>query len=87
VLVTLSSRIVLGSGHVAVMLWLDRDLGLIALAIVPLFVLAAFRFTGRIKTSARKQREAYGQLVSSVQESLAGIAQVKGFGQEKTRKR
>ncbi len=87
VLVTLSSRIVLVLGMVVVMLWLDRDLGLMALAIVPLFVLAAFRFTGRIKTSARKQREAYGQLVSSVQESLAGIAQVKGFGQEKTREK
>jgi ATP-binding cassette subfamily B protein len=87
VLVTLTSRVVLVTGMLVVMLRLDTTLGLVALGIVPLFVLAAFRFTGRIRTSARKQREAYGRIVNSVQESLAGIAQVKGFAQEKSREK
>lgn len=87
VLVTLTSRVVLIVGMLAVMLRLDLVLGLMALGIVPLFVLAAFRFTGRIRTSARKQREAYGRIVTSVQESLAGITQVKGFAQEKSREK
>ena len=34
------------------------------------FVIAAFQFTARIRTAARKQREAYGQIVASVQESM-----------------
>jgi ATP-binding cassette subfamily B protein len=87
VLVTLTSRVVLIAGMLIVMLRLDPTLGMVAVGIVPLFVLAAFRFTGRIRTSARKQREAYGKIVTSVQESLAGIAQVKGFAQEKSREK
>jgi len=87
VLVTLSSRIVLLVGMLVVMVLVDPVLGAIALGIVPFFMLAAFRFTGKIRTSARKQREAYGRIVTSVQESLAGIAQVKGFGQEKSREK
>lgn len=84
---TVVSRLVLVAGMVAVIFWLDPALGAIALGIIPLFVLAAFRFTGRIREAARKQREAYGAIVSSVQESLAGIAQVKGFAQEKSREK
>jgi len=84
---TVISRLVLVAGMVAVIFWLDPVLGAVALGIIPLFVLAAFRFTGRIRDAARKQREAYGRIVSSVQESLAGIAQVKGFAQEKAREK
>jgi ATP-binding cassette subfamily B protein len=87
VLVTLSSRIVLIAGMLVVIFLLDPTLGFIALGIIPLFLLAAFRFTGRIRSSARKQREAYGKIVTSVQESLSGIAQVKGFAQEKSREK
>jgi len=87
VMVTLSSRIVIIVGMLTVMFWLDPPLAFIALGIVPFFILAAFRFTGRIRTSARKQREAYGRIVSSAQESLAGIAQIKGFAQEKVREK
>ncbi len=87
VLVTLSSRIILITGMLIVMFRLDATLGFIGLSLMPLFVLAAFRFTGRIKSSARRQREAYGKIVTSVQESLAGIAQIKGFAQEKTREK
>lgn len=84
---TVVSRLVLVVGMVIVIFWLDPVLGAIALGIIPLLVLAAFRFTGRIRLAARKQREAYGRIVSSVQESLAGIAQVKGFAQEKSREK
>lgn len=87
VVVTMTSRIVLVLGMLGMMFWMDAGLGLLALAVMPLFILAAFRYSGRIKTSARKQREAYGKIVASVQESLAGIAQVKGFAQEKAREK
>jgi len=87
VMVTLTSRVVIILGMLAVMFWLDPTLAVVALSIVPLFILAAFRFTGRIRTTARKQREAYGRIVTSVQESLSGIAQIKGFAQEKSREK
>ena len=73
VLVTLTSRILLLVAMVAVMFWLDWQLGLLSLAVLPFFVIAAFQFTARIRTAARKQRAAYGKIVASVQESIAGI--------------
>jgi ABC-type multidrug transport system fused ATPase/permease subunit len=77
------AQLVLVIGMLGVMFWIDWQLGLITLAITPLFLMVAFRFSIKIKSSARKQREAYGQIVASVQESLAGIAQVKSYAQEK----
>lgn len=87
VLVTLTSRIVLILAMIGIMFWLDWSLGLLSLAIMPLFIISAFNFTTRIRTSARKQRAAYGKIVASVQESIAGISQVKGFAQEKVREK
>jgi ATP-binding cassette subfamily B protein len=87
VVVTLASRIILIVAMLGVMFWLDSSLALLALAILPLFMVAAFQFTARIRTAARKQREAYGKIVASVQESIAGISQVKGFAQEKAREK
>ncbi|MDH4037877.1 MAG: ABC transporter ATP-binding protein/permease [Candidatus Krumholzibacteria bacterium] len=83
----LVSHTLLVVGMLAVLLWLDPLLAVIGLVIIPIFALAAFRFSGRIRSSARKQREAYGEIVSAVQESLAGIAQVKSFAQEKRREK
>ncbi|MFQ5600771.1 MAG: ABC transporter ATP-binding protein [Candidatus Krumholzibacteriia bacterium] len=84
-IITLGSQLLLILGMLAVMVWLDWVLALVAVGVIPFFALAAFRFSGRIKSSARRQREMYGKIVASMQESLAGITQVKGFGQEKTR--
>ncbi|MFQ5510614.1 MAG: ABC transporter ATP-binding protein [Candidatus Krumholzibacteriia bacterium] len=86
-IITLGSHVVLIAGMLAVMFWLDWQLGLVALLVLPFFTVAAFRFSGQIKTSARRQREMYGKIVASVQESFAGIAQVKSFGQEKSREK
>lgn len=85
--ITLTSQLVMIIGMLVVLFWIDWTLALITLAVVPLFMIAAFRFSGRIKSSARRQREAYGKIVASVQESFAGIAHVKGYGQEKTREK
>jgi len=57
--ITISSRLVLLVSMLSILLWLDWQLAMIAIGLLPFFVLAAFRFSGRIKRSARKQREAY----------------------------
>ncbi|HSG99028.1 MAG TPA: ABC transporter ATP-binding protein, partial [candidate division Zixibacteria bacterium] len=85
--VTLGSQVIIITGMLALMFWIDPTLALVGLAVMPLFLLAAFRFSGRIQRSARHQREKFGKMVASVQESFAGIAQVKGFARERQRER
>jgi ATP-binding cassette subfamily B protein len=85
--ISMGTQILLIAGMFGIMLWLDWQLALLTIAVAPFFLLAAFRFSLRIKQSARRQREAYGKIVASVQESLAGIVQVKTYGQEKKREK
>ncbi|MFQ5498205.1 MAG: ABC transporter ATP-binding protein [Candidatus Zixiibacteriota bacterium] len=85
--ITLVSKITLIVGMLAVMFWLDWQLALVIVALLPMFMLAAFRFSVRIQRSARKQREMYGRIVSVVQETFSGIAQVKANAQENRRER
>lgn len=87
VFITITSRVLLVASMLVVMFWLDPVLATASVLVLPLFTLAAFRFTGRIRSSAKKQREAYGKIVASVTESLSGIAQVKGFTQERAREK
>jgi len=83
--VTFASQAFLMLGMLGIMFWLDPLLGLASISIAPLFVIAAFSFSGRIKSAARKQRTTYGKIVDSIQETLVGIAHVKSFGQEEAR--
>jgi ABC-type bacteriocin/lantibiotic exporter with double-glycine peptidase domain len=66
---------------------LNWKLAWVVAAMLPFFILAAFRFSFQIRNQARKQREAYGKIVASVQESFAGISQVKSYAQEKEREK
>jgi ABC-type multidrug transport system fused ATPase/permease subunit len=74
-------------GILIFMFWIDWQLGLVILGIMPLFLLASFRFSGEIRKATRKQREKYGKMVTSVQETFAGISQIKSFGQEGQREK
>ncbi|MCH9031295.1 MAG: ABC transporter ATP-binding protein, partial [candidate division Zixibacteria bacterium] len=85
--ISLGSQFTVILGMLALMFWLDWKLALVGVAVIPFFLLAAFRFSWRIRKSAREQREKYGKMVATVQESFAGIAQIKGFGREKQREK
>ncbi len=85
--INLASQIILIIGMFGIMFWLDWQLALIAVAALPFFALTAMKFSFKIKDSARKQRLMYGKIVASVQETFAGISQVKTFSQEKRRER
>jgi ATP-binding cassette subfamily B protein len=87
VVIRLSGSITLIIGILVAMFFLDWVLALAIMAVLPLFLMAAFRFGGKIKKATRKQREKYGRMVDSVQETFAGISQVKGFAQEKQREK
>ena len=85
--ITLASQLVIIIGMLSLMFWMDWRLALVGVGITPLFLFAALRFSGKIQHSARKQREKYGELVSSMQESFAGISQIKGYAREKQREK
>ncbi len=85
--ITVASQCLLILGMFVIMLTIDWQLALLTAAVAPLFLLAAFRYSPRIRQSARQQRETYGKIVASVQESLAGISQVKSYGQERHREK
>lgn len=86
-LIRLIGQFVLIFGMLTVAFFLDWQLALLILAVMPLFVIAAFRFSGRIKSAANRQREKYGKMVASMEESITGISQIKAFAQEKIREK
>lgn len=85
--IVLVSQFVLLISIISIMFVLNWELALISVALIPFFAMAAFRFSVRIKSSAKRQREMYGRIIASIQESFAGISQVKSFAQEKQREK
>ncbi len=69
-------------GMVGVMLWLDWQLALIALAPLPLLWLSTLRFGRKIQSVSRKTRETEGQMAATASEALSGIRTVQALGLE-----
>jgi ABC-type multidrug transport system fused ATPase/permease subunit len=86
-IIMLIGQFVIIIGMLVVVFALDWQLALIILAVMPFFVLASFKFSKEIKSAAGKQREKYGRLVATMEETLTGISQVKVFAQEKKREK
>ncbi|MFF2331730.1 MULTISPECIES: ABC transporter ATP-binding protein [unclassified Streptomyces] len=59
--------------YAAAALWLRWDLALVTFLLAPLFLVAARRFSGRIRSAARDERTADGAITSVVEESLGNI--------------
>ena len=79
----LGSSLVLG-GMALVMLWLDWRLGLVALAVLPLFWLSTLRLGRQIHDVARLQRRREGAMAARAAESMGGVNTVKALGLEQT---
>jgi ATP-binding cassette, subfamily B, bacterial len=82
----LTSVLVL-TGIVGVMLYLNWHFTLISLSIAPLLFLVVFLFTRRIKKAARDVRKKEGELLSIVQEVFSSIRVVKAFAREEYEER
>ncbi|HIE65278.1 MAG: ABC transporter ATP-binding protein [Nitrospira sp.] len=78
-----SENILILSGIIAVMFWMDWQLSLVALWILPFLVLVAFHFSVKIKKATKKQRRKESEITSVITETLASIEVVQGFGREK----
>ncbi|HEB92578.1 MAG TPA: ABC transporter ATP-binding protein [Gammaproteobacteria bacterium] len=75
----LFGSIVLLISMFAVIFWLHWQLALIALAIIPLFFLAAGSLGKRIQKASRKQRHREGAMASTAAESIASMKAVQAL--------
>jgi ATP-binding cassette subfamily B protein len=71
----------------AVMMYMDWRLTLIALAVLPLLFLTSIRFSTQLRDASRRQRKKEGQLAASIYEGVDGVVLSKLFGQEKHHQR
>ena len=62
--------------------FIEVDLGLLLLAIVPLLVATTLLFRRVARTAATSTRRVMARITANVHESMAGIGVTKGFGQE-----
>lgn len=86
-IIRLIGQFVIIVGMLVMVFALDWQLALVIVGVMPFFIIAAFKFSGQIKSAAGKQREKYGRMVASMEETLSGISQVKVFTQEKHREK
>ncbi|NUR43002.1 MAG: ABC transporter ATP-binding protein [Streptomyces sp.] len=63
----------------AAALWLRWDLALATFVLAPLFLLAARRFAGRIRTASQDERVADGAITSVVEESLGNVVLTQAY--------
>jgi ATP-binding cassette, subfamily B, bacterial MsbA len=70
------------AASVAVLVWLDWKLALVGLALFPVAVLPMAFFGRRVRRFSREGQEKLADLMSVMQESVAGARIVKAFGME-----
>jgi len=81
VVAALGDLVTLG-GIVAVMLWIDLRLSLVAFAVLPLLLFTGALFRRFMRQAMRQVRARLAGLNAFVAERLAGMAEVRLFGQE-----
>jgi len=69
-------------GIMIVLFWLNWKLALLALLPIPILVVGAIMFTGRIHGHYRKIRKGAAELNALLQDSLAGIRETMGFNRQ-----
>ncbi|HMQ31542.1 MAG TPA: ABC transporter ATP-binding protein [Chloroflexaceae bacterium] len=78
----LAANLLTLAGMLLVMLWMNVELALLALSVVPLFLLTMGRMGRRIRSVAREERRREGALAASAAETLGAIKVVQALGLE-----
>src|SRR5262245_12406916 len=65
-----------------VMLWIDWQLTMVSLAVVPLMTVTAFGFAHQLREAIRRQRQKDGRMAAVLGEVLHAIMVVQAFGRE-----
>lgn len=69
-------------GMVGVMLFMDWQLTMISLSVIPLLGLAVFRISGQLRVAVRQQRRREGRMAALFGEMLQAIQVIQVFGRE-----
>jgi ATP-binding cassette, subfamily B, multidrug efflux pump len=80
--VQLANAVVMLIGATVLLLYLDWQLALVALAIVPVIVGLLIRFVGRIRPLFREVQQTLGRLNTVLQEDLLGVRVIRAFARE-----
>src|SRR3990172_3543739 len=80
---TITSQFLIVIGMIAIMVWVDWQLALLALAVMPLLSFSIFKISRDIKSAASKQRQRESRIASSLHETITSISTVKAFSREK----
>jgi ATP-binding cassette, subfamily B, multidrug efflux pump len=80
--VQLANAVVMLIGTTALLLYLDWQLALVALAIVPVIALLLVRFVSRIRPLFREVQQTLGRLNTVLQEDLSGVRVIRAFARE-----
>jgi ATP-binding cassette subfamily B protein len=83
----LSTNILTLVGMVAVMFWLNWELALISIAILPLFVVSTVRMSKKIQKISRSNRKREGMMAAVAAEAIGAIKVVQAFSLEGMLKR
>lgn len=70
-------------GSFIILLMVNVKLALVAFAFIPVMVLFAFYYNGKMKRAFKKNREKIADINSQIEDSLSGIRVVKSFANEK----
>ncbi len=70
-------------GSFVILLTVNVKLALVAFAFIPVMLLFAFFYNGKMKRAFKKNREKIADINSQIEDSLAGIRVVKSFANEK----
>ncbi|HET9964464.1 MAG TPA: ABC transporter ATP-binding protein [Rubrobacter sp.] len=80
--VQLANAFVMLIGTTVLLLYLDWQLALVALAIVPIIAVLLVRFVGRIRPLFREVQQTLGRLNTVLQEDLLGVRVIRAFARE-----
>ncbi|MFQ5349918.1 MAG: ABC transporter ATP-binding protein [Thermoanaerobaculia bacterium] len=70
---------------VAILLTMDWRLALVVVALLPPLAATTFRFSGRIREAAQRQRKQEGRIASAISETLHGVRLIQAFSGERVR--
>ena len=80
--VQLANAVVMLLGTTVLLLYLDWQLALVALAVVPIIAILLVRFVGRIRPLFREVQQTLGRLNTVLQEDLMGVRVIRAFARE-----
>jgi ATP-binding cassette subfamily B protein len=80
--VQLANAVVMLIGATVVLLYLDWQLALVALAVVPVIAVLLVRFVGRIRPLFKEVQQTLGRLNTVLQEDLVGVRVIRAFARE-----